>query len=263
MPDGPVVDPVLEARDLSVTFGGVRAVDSVSLAFPAGEVCGLVGPNGAGKTTLFDCLSGVRRPNSGTVQLRGDDVTGRSATWRARHGVRRTFQRQQVFGRLTVEENVLVALEWRGGGGGLAADALRLPGRTRKEGARRSEVDGVLERCGLLAVRDSPASRLPIGAARMVELARALVDGPAVLMVDEPTSGLDAQEVARFSEVVHEARQDLGCAVILVEHDVEFVLAMSDRLVVLDQGRVIADGAPDVVRDDPVVRGVYLGAPAT
>ncbi len=253
--------PLLEARSLGVAFGGLKAIDGVDLAVRSGEVCGLVGPNGAGKTTLFDCLSGVRRPTSGTVHLHGADVTRRSATWRARHGVRRTFQRQQVFGRMTVEENVLVALEWRGGGGGMAADALRLPGRVAAERRRRAAVAEVVERCGLADVRNVPAGRLPIGTARMVELARALADGPEVLMVDEPTSGLDEAEAARVADVVRQARTDLGCAVVLVEHDVEFVLAVSDRLVVLDQGRVIADGAPGTVRDDPTVRAVYLGSP--
>src|ERR1700755_1147659 len=125
--------PVLEAKDIVVRFGGVHALRGVDLTVEPGEVCGLIGPNGAGKTTLFDVLSGTTLPTSGTVRLDGIDVTRRSATWRARHGLRRTFQRQQIFGSLSVEDNVLAALEWHGGGGGLAGDLLGLPSRRRRE----------------------------------------------------------------------------------------------------------------------------------
>jgi branched-chain amino acid transport system ATP-binding protein len=127
--NGKVATPILEARAVTMAFGGVRALSEVSVSFAAGEICGLIGPNGAGKTTLFDCLTGIRRPTSGSIHYGGEEVTGRSATWFARQGMRRTFQRQQIFGWLPVEDNVLVALEWRGGGGGLAADLLSLPSR--------------------------------------------------------------------------------------------------------------------------------------
>jgi len=253
------VAPVLEAATLTVAFGGVRALDEVSLAVTAGTACGLLGPNGAGKTTLFDCLSGVRRPTAGRVLLDGADVTRRSPTWRARRGMRRTFQRQQTFGSLTVEDNVLVATEWHGGGGGPLADAVAAPTRRRRERERRTAAAEAIELCGLTAVRDRPASWLPIGTARMVELARTLVDRPRVLLLDEPTSGLDEQEVARVADVLRRVRLDLGCAVVLVEHDVDFVVAACDRIVVLDQGRVIAHGSPAEIQADPTVRAVYLG----
>jgi branched-chain amino acid transport system ATP-binding protein len=251
---------MLEATGITVTFGGVRALDSADLSLAAGEVCGLLGPNGAGKTTLFDCLSGVRRPSAGRIRFGGEDITNRSPTWRARRGLRRTFQRQQTFGRLSVEENVLVATEWRGGGGGLVADLVRLPSRVRRERDRRHAVREVLSICGLEAVSDVPASRLPIGTARMVEVARALVDHPKVLMLDEPTSGLDEREEARVADVLCRARAETGCGVVLVEHDVDFVMSLSDRVVVLDRGKVIGDGTPAAIQADERVRAVYLGA---
>jgi len=241
------VTEALGSSGLTVAFGGVRALDDVSVSFGPGEVCGLIGPNGAGKTTLFDCLSGVRPPTGGSVRLGGVDVTGRSATWRARHGVRRTFQRQQVFGALSVEDNVLVACEWR---------------RGHDPAERRQAVVEVLARCGLADVRHVAACHLPIGTARMVELARALVDDPTVLMLDEPTSGLGPREAERLATVVDEARTALGCAVVLVEHDVDFVMGLADRVVVLDRGRVIGDGSPAEVRADPAVQAVYLGGSA-
>lgn len=187
----------VSARGLSVRFGGVAAVDGVDLDIADHQIVGLIGPNGAGKTTLFDTLSGVTRPTSGRVLLDGVDVTRRSATWRARHGMRRTFQRQQAFGRLSVEENLLVALDWRGGGGGPLADFVALPTRTRRERERRDRVDEVVDMCGLADVRHEPAGQLPIGRARMVELARAVVDPPRVLLLDEPTSGLQHSETQR------------------------------------------------------------------
>src|SRR5437868_10810435 len=153
---GSVVMPeaALRAQDVVVRFGGLQALDRVSLDVLPGQIRGLIGPNGAGKTTLFDVLSGTTAPTSGSIFLGGADVTNRSATWRARHGLRRTFQRQQVFGSLPVEDNVLTAAEWRGGGGGLPADLLSLPGRRRRGARRRELVGGVLRGCGLSELRN-------------------------------------------------------------------------------------------------------------
>ncbi|HEY6623233.1 MAG TPA: ABC transporter ATP-binding protein [Acidimicrobiales bacterium] len=251
--------PVLEARQVTMTFGGVQALSDVNASFAGGELCGLIGPNGAGKTTLFDCLTGIRRPTAGSIHFDGADVTGRSATWCARQGIRRTFQRQQIFGWLPVEDNVLVALEWQGGGGGMVADLLSLPTRRSRERTRRSRVDEVLELCGLEMLRDQPAANLPIGRARMVELARAVVDRPRVLLLDEPTSGLEESEVENLAVVVRRLCQEEGCAIVLVEHDVGFVMRECHRVIVLNLGGVIADGTPEVVRADEAVRSAYLG----
>jgi branched-chain amino acid transport system ATP-binding protein len=246
---------MLAVQGVSVTFGGVSALSEVSFEVPEGQVCGVIGPNGAGKTTLFDVVTGLRRPDVGRVRVGGADMTGLSAVRRARRGVRRTFQRPQVFGRLSVADNVLAALEWRGGGGGLLADLAGWPARRRLERERRLRVAQVLELCGLTEVRDAYAAALPVGRRRLVELARALADRPRLLLLDEPTSGLDADQTARLAEVV----AALDTTVLLVEHDMGFVMGACDRLVVLDLGRVIASGPPDQVRDDPAVRAAYLG----
>jgi branched-chain amino acid transport system ATP-binding protein len=251
--------PVVELRDVQVRFGGISALDGVDLAVAPRQVCGLIGPNGAGKTTLFDVLSGVRAPTSGRVLMDGHDVTRWPAVRRARAGLRRTFQRVQTYGWLTVEDNVLTALEWRGGGGGLAADLIALPARRTRERARRARVDDVLAQCGLSSVRDELAGSLPIGLARMVELARALVDEPRVLLLDEPTSGLDGAESERLAERIHAAREVSGTSVLLVEHDVGFVMDHCDVVVVLDLGRVLASGTPEEVQTDAGVRTAYLG----
>jgi branched-chain amino acid transport system ATP-binding protein len=254
-----VTGPALEADEVVVRFGGVRALDGVSLVLAPGEVLGLIGPNGAGKTTLFDVLSGTIAPTAGRVALGGRDVTRRGATWRSRHGLRRTFQRQQVFGSLSVEDNVLTATEWHGGGGGLPADLLGLPARRRKEARRRAVVDTVLDECGLAGLRREPAGTLPIGRCRMVEMARALVDEPQVLLLDEPTSGLDEAETGQLAAAVRRAASR-GTAVVLVEHDVGFVMRLCDRVVVLHLGAVIAEGSPEEVRRDAAVGAAYLGS---
>jgi len=257
--NGKVARAILETHAVTMAFGGVRALSDVTVSFAAGEICGLIGPNGAGKTTLFDCLTGIRRPTAGSIRYCGEEVTGRSATWFARQGMRRTFQRQQIFGWLPVEDNVLVALEWRGGGGGLAADLLSLPSRRSRERERRARVDEVLARCGLEELRLEPAANLPIGQARMVELARAVVDRPKVLLLDEPTSGLEEAEVENLAIVVRRLCEEEGCAVVLVEHDVGFVMRECHRVVVLNLGCIIANDIPEVVLADPAVRAAYLG----
>ncbi|MEV7416258.1 ABC transporter ATP-binding protein [Streptomyces sp. NPDC089919] len=239
---------VLEARGIQVRFGGVRALDGVSLGLRAGEVCGLIGPNGAGKTTLFDVLSGIRRPDGGAVLLGGGEITRRSPVWRARHGMRRTFQRRQLFGQLSVADNLLVAQEWRGGRG-------TAPARRRRE-----RTAAVLDECGMAGLADAYAGTLPVGPARMAELARAVADPPRVLLLDEPASGLTAPERERLAAVVRRLAAAEGCAVLLVEHNVAFVMELCSRVVVLDLGTVLAEGPPAAVRADPAVREAYLGS---
>jgi ABC-type branched-subunit amino acid transport system ATPase component len=249
----------LALSDVTVRFGGIVALQEVSLHAAPGEIVGIIGPNGAGKTTLFDVVSGIRTPNDGRVVLLGEDITRRSSKDRARLGLRRTFQRVQAFGWLSVEDNVLAALEWRGGGGGFVADVVGFPTRRRREAARRERVEEVLERCGLVAVRKEMAGALPIGIARMVELARAIVDEPKVLLLDEPASGLDEVETVRLGEQIQSVRDETGCAVLLVEHNAGFVMRQSDRVVVLNLGTVLAEGSPAEVQRNQAVRDAYLG----
>jgi len=249
----------LHISGVTVRFGGIVALDDVSIQADAGEVVGIIGPNGAGKTTLFDVISGIRKPDGGRVELDGVDLSNSAASGRARRGLKRTFQRVQTFGWLTVEENVLTALEWRGGGGGLLADLVAFPTRRSREKERRARVEEVLERCGLIPVRDELAGSLPIGVARMVELARAMVDPPKLLLLDEPASGLDQTEELRIGELIQATREETGCVVLLVEHNAAFVMEQSDRVVVLDLGRVVATGLPEEIQRNEVVRAAYLG----
>jgi len=250
---------VLALDSIHVRFGGIAALSGVSLQASAREVLGIIGPNGAGKTTLFDVVSGVRAPNDGRVFLDGVDVTSKSAVQRSRHGLRRTFQRVQTFGWLTVEDNVLAALEWHGGGGGFLGDLVALPTRRRRERTRRARVDEVIEQCGLAPVRRELAGSLPIGVARMVEFARAVVDTPKVLLLDEPASGLDEMEGARLGQLIESVRDETGCVVLLVEHNAGFVMEHSDRVIVLDLGSVLAEGLPAEIQHNQAVRDAYLG----
>lgn len=254
-----VVEPMIRLEAITVRFGGIVALGDVSLDARSGEVLGIIGPNGAGKTTLFDVISGVRTPNEGRVHLDGADVTRRSSSWRARAGLKRTFQRVQTFGWLSVEDNILSALEWRGGGGGFLSDMTAFPTRRRRERRRRERVEEVMERCGLAAVRHELAGSLPIGVARMVEFARAIVDEPKVLLLDEPASGLDETEIERLGAEIQSVRQDTNCAVLLVEHNAGFVMEQSNRIVVLDLGSVLASGSPEEIQQNQQVRDAYLG----
>jgi len=249
----------LALSGVSVAFGGMKALDSVSLELRSGEVLGLIGPNGAGKTPLFDVISGVRQPREGRLLLGGQDMTSKSDVQRARWGLRRTFQRVQIFGWLSVQDNVLAALEWEGGGGGIVADLFASPTRKRRERQRIERTTTVLDECGLLPVRDEPAGTLPIGVARMVELARALVASPKILLLDEPSSGLSGSEAAALGECISRVRSEGNCSVVLVEHDVGFVMNQCDRVVVLNLGSVLAAGTPEEIQRNHEVRAAYLG----
>jgi len=250
--------PTLEALGIVVNYGGIRAVNDVSLQLNDGCL-GIIGPNGAGKTTLLDALAGLRRPNQGRVLLDGDEVTSRSSTWLARHGIRRTFQRHQAFGWLTVEENLLVAAEWRGRSMRILNDLFGLPSGKRRQQAMASRVDAAIERCGLQSVRNERAATLPIGQIRLMEFARAIIDRPRVLLLDEPTSGLPAEDTARLAEVVRQITTEDNCAAILVEHDVDFVSKVADRVLVLQVGSVLAEGETQSVLSNPQVMAAYLG----
>jgi len=236
----------LEVRDVSVSFGGNLALDHASLHAEAGQVTGLIGPNGAGKTTLFNITSGLLRPDRGTVRLDGTDVTHLSPGRRARKGLARTFQRLELFTMLTVRDNVRVAVETHRGWS-----------RTREDVDAR--VDELLDRTGLGDVADVLATAVPTGQGRMVEVARALACRPQVLLLDEPASGQDEAETDRFAALLRSLADD-GLAVVLVEHDMRLVMQVCDVLQVLDLGRVLAVGPPDVIRHDDAVLAAYLGS---
>jgi len=257
-----VVAPLLEATEVTVRFGGVVALDQVSLAVPVGSTVGLVGPNGAGKTTLFGVLSGLVRPKAGRVTMNGTDVTGRSPQNRAHRGLARTFQRMELFTELTVREHLVVARRVKDGRERLVGMVRDLTGFGETPGAGEDDaVDGILELLGLTSVADRPALAIPLGTGRLLEVARALAAEPTVMLLDEPSSGLDVHETEQLGDALRRVRDERGTAFVLVEHNVDFVLGLSDRVTVLDFGRVLVEGSPDEIRTSPEVQAAYFGAP--
>jgi branched-chain amino acid transport system ATP-binding protein len=233
--------PLLDVSAVTVAFGGNRALDGVGLQAERGRVTGLIGPNGAGKSTLFDVVSGLRRPATGKVVLDGRDITRLGPARRSRHGLARTFQRLELFGRLSVRDNLLVAAELG-------------PDRRRAGEA----ADGILERLGLTGIAGTSTDTLPTGVARLVEVGRALAVRPGLLLLDEPAAGQDGEETERFAALLRSLAAD-GTAVVLVEHDMGLVMSVCDEVYVLDLGKVIAVGPPEVIRTDETVLAAYLG----
>jgi branched-chain amino acid transport system ATP-binding protein len=226
---------------VTVAFGGNRALDGVGMSADRGRVTGLIGPNGAGKSTLFDVVCGLRRPSSGRVILDGRDVTRLGPARRSRHGLARTFQRLELFGRLSVRDNLLVAAEL---------------GPERRRAARA--VSEILARLGLAEIAESPADTLPTGAGRLVEVGRALAARPKFLLLDEPAAGQDAAETERFAALLRVLAAG-ETAVVLVEHDMSLVMGVCDQVHVLDLGKIIATGPPAEIRRDQAVLAAYLG----
>jgi ABC-type branched-subunit amino acid transport system ATPase component len=239
---------LLEVDDVSVRFGGLTALDGVRIAVQPGQVTGLIGPNGAGKTTLFNVVTGLQRADRGTIRFCDADITSAKPHRRARLGIARTFQRLEAFGSLSVRENVLVAAEARAG-------------RSQQRRAAAS-TDELLERVGLASVADERVDALPTGTGRLVELARALAAEPRLLLLDEPSSGLNQQETEAMSSVLLDLVRDGGIGVLLVEHDMPFVMSTCALIHVLDFGRVIASGPPSTVQQDASVIAAYLGGDA-
>jgi branched-chain amino acid transport system ATP-binding protein len=247
---------LLESSGVCKRFSGITALDDVSIRVEAGEPVGLIGPNGAGKTTFFNCLLGILRADRGRVRFNGREITRMPVYKRARLGFGRTFQRVELFTGMTVRDHLLVAERSRLGTGRLWKDVLNLANPSAKEQRR---VDDTLGLLGLLDVADEPIESLSLGRARLVELGRALMTEPLLLLLDEPSSGLDQSETMDLVGTLQTVQRERGTAILLVEHDVEMVQAFASRLYVLDFGVVIAEGSTAEVMDDAAVRKAYLG----
>jgi branched-chain amino acid transport system ATP-binding protein len=238
--------PLLECRHLSVAFGGARALEQVDITADADTITGLIGPNGAGKTTLFNCVTGLLHPSDGAVLLDGRDITRLPPFKRSRLGIARTFQRLELFGSLSVRDNLLVA-------GEIAARWQRHRADPRREAER------VLDLLAIRHLADRDVTEIPMGMARRVEVGRALMTQPKILLLDEPASGQDEAETEEFGELLLELSAS-GMAILLVEHDMSLVMRVCSYVHVLDLGSSIASGTPDEIQHDDVVLDAYLGA---
>ncbi len=247
---------LLDASGITKSFSGIRALDNVTLQVAEGERVGLIGPNGAGKTTLFNCILGNLRPDSGSVLLDGVDLGSMPVHRRARMGMGRTFQRIELFSDTTVAEHLLIAERVRRGDGALWKDLLGRGGPTPDESRRCGEI---LDLLGLAHLATEPIEALSLGQGRLVEVGRALVTEPKVLLLDEPSSGLDRTETDALAATLAEVQREKRFAVLLVEHDVELVAAFTQRTYVLDFGHLIADGPTGQMLVDDRVRSAYLG----
>jgi branched-chain amino acid transport system ATP-binding protein len=247
---------LLTAEGITKRFAGITALDTVSITVEDGESVGLIGPNGAGKTTFFNCLLGLLRPDAGRVEFADRDITRLPVFRRAKLGFARTFQRIELFAGMTVRDHLLVAERARLGTGRFWKDVLNLSGPTADEQARTQRT---LELLALEDVADVAVEALSLGRARLVEVGRALMTEPKLLLLDEPSSGLDARETEALADTLRAVQAERGTAVLLVEHDVEFVRSFVSRLSVLDFGTLIATGSTADVLNDEAVRRAYLG----
>jgi branched-chain amino acid transport system ATP-binding protein len=248
---------ILEAERLSISFGGVRAIDQVSLGVEPGTVFSIIGPNGAGKTTLFNLFSGLYAPNDGKVRFAGEHVTGLPPDRLARRGLSRTFQNLQIFYRMSVIENVMVG-HHRHETTGIFSDLLHLPPVVRQNARTRAAAQAALARVGLATEAERSAGSLAYGALKRLEIARALASEPKVLLLDEPAAGCNPVETKELEDLIRSIVRD-GVTVVLVEHDMRLVMNISDRIHVLSGGRTLAEGVAADVRSNPAVIEAYLG----
>ena len=258
-PETAATEARLEARGVTMRFGGLVALKDVDLAVPPATIVGLVGPNGAGKSTLFAVMSGLLRPTAGHVLMDGDEVTRSSPQKRAGRGLARTFQHPELFSGLTVREHLVLAHRVRHAKGRIWTDLVTGRGFRRPPTEETERVDGLLDALHLRGIQHRPVAGLPLGMSRLVEIGRALAVDPSVLLLDEPSSGLDVRETEELAATLVRVVADHGVSLLLVEHDVDLVLGMCHYVHVLDFGVKISAGKPEEVRKDPAVRAAYLG----
>ena len=254
-----VGENIVEVRNLTVKFGGLTALDNVTFDIRRGEILGLIGPNGAGKTTCFNAMTGVYKPTSGDVLLEGQTIRGRKQHQITRLGLARTFQNIRLFGEMTALENVVVGLDARHRTS-VPGALLRLPRHTREEKSAIERGMALLEFVGIADHAGSLSRSLPYGYQRRLEIARALATDPKVLCLDEPAAGFNPAEKEDLMDLIRTIRAD-GYTVLLIEHDMKLVMGVTDRIVVLEFGRKLADDTPEAIRNDPRVIAAYLGEP--